>query len=560
MEDRVAAHEALIKLQSVTEAALAHLDLDDMLDELLVRIRDALSADTCAVLLLDEERNELVARAAKGLEVEVESGVRLPLGRGFAGRVAAERRPVILPDVDHADVLNPLLRERGVKSLLGVPLLAHGRVLGVVHVGTLSPRDFSPFDVELLEHVAQRAALAIEHGQLFEEERRARARLEKLESVTEAALAHLSVDKLLDELLARIRDVLGADTCAVLLLDEERGDLVARAAKGLEEEVERGVRIPLGRGFAGRVAAERRPVVLADVDHADVQNPILLEKGIKSLLGVPLISGDRVLGVIHVGALNPREFTSDDVELLQLVAERVAVALERAFVHEALLRLDELQRNFVAIASHELRTPVAAIHGAALTLHHRHDALAPATEEALRKVLLDQTTRLATLAEQLLDLSRLESGSFELQLQRVALRERIEALVLATAPSQVRAIDVQVDADVEVQADTDALDRVLGNLLTNAFRYGEPPIRISAQGSDNHVRISVEDSGGGVSAEFVPRLFERFARNPATAAKVTGTGLGLAIARSYAVALGGDLRYEPAEAGGARFVFVLPRA
>src|SRR5919202_961317 len=120
--------ERLRRLQSVTEAALAHLSLDQLLEELLDRVREALGADTCAVLLRDD-------------------------------------------DVDHADVLNPLLREKGIKSLAGVPLIVHGNVLGVLHVGSLTPRDFTSEDVEFLQLAADRVALGIDHGRLFETER-----------------------------------------------------------------------------------------------------------------------------------------------------------------------------------------------------------------------------------------------------------------------------------------------------------------------------------------------------------------------------------------------------
>src|SRR5437588_2816486 len=145
-------------------------------------------------------------------------------------------------------------------------------------------------------------------------------RLRKLQTVTDAALEPLALDALLDVLLTRIRTVLEADTSAVLLVDERTDELVARAAKGLEEEVERGVRIPVGAGFAGRIAAERRPVVLDDVDHADVLNPLLRETGIKSLLGVPLLADCRVLGVLHVGSRTARRFAAIDAGLMQLVA------------------------------------------------------------------------------------------------------------------------------------------------------------------------------------------------------------------------------------------------
>ena len=158
-------------LQRVTDAALAYLPADELLTELLERITEILHVDTAAILLLEPSGEMLRARAAKGIEEEVEQGVRIPVGRGFAGRVAATRTAVTIEDVDHADILNPILREKGIRSLLGVPLLVTGRVLGVLHVGSLTPRDFTADDRELLQLAADRAAIAIEHAQLFEERR-----------------------------------------------------------------------------------------------------------------------------------------------------------------------------------------------------------------------------------------------------------------------------------------------------------------------------------------------------------------------------------------------------
>ncbi|MGB2953012.1 MAG: GAF domain-containing protein, partial [Gaiellaceae bacterium] len=226
-------------------------------------------------------------------------------------------------------------------------------------------------------------------------------RLEQLQSVTDAALGNLSLDELLDELLERIRAALEADTCAVLLIDEEANELIVRAAKGLEEEMELGFRIPVGAGFAGRVAAERRPVVIDDADHADLVNPVLRKRGIRSLLGVPLIVQDRVLGVVHVGTLSPRTFTAEDVELLELVALRVAAAMERTLVHEELVRLEELERSFISLASHELRTPASVVFGIAATLYERGHALSDDQLDELREALYHQSLRLKRLIEQL---------------------------------------------------------------------------------------------------------------------------------------------------------------
>ena len=331
-------------LQRVTDAALAFLTEEELLQELLQRIAEILHVDTVAILLL--EGDHLHARAAKGIEEEVEQGVRLPLGRGFAGRIAAERRAIFIPDVDHADILNPLLREKGIHSLLGVPLLIEGDAIGVLHVGSLTPRTFTDQERDLLQTAADRAALAIDHARMFEEERRARTRLEALQRVTDAALAYLGEDELLQELLNRVAEIMHVDTVAILLLEGDQ--LHARAAKGIEEEVEQGLRLPLGRGFAGRIAAERRPIFIPDVDHGDILNPLLREKGIRSLLGVPLLVEGRAIGVLHVGSLTPRVFSPDESELLQTAADRAALAIEQARLYEQRRVAEALQRQLLS--------------------------------------------------------------------------------------------------------------------------------------------------------------------------------------------------------------------
>jgi len=544
--------ERVRRLQAVTDAALAHLRLDELLEALLERTREILEVDTCAILLLDEDTNELVARAALGIEEEVEQGVRIPVGGGFAGRIAAEKRPVILDDVDHGHVLNPILREKGIKSMLGVPLVVEGAVQGVLHVGSLVPRAFQDDEVELLQLVGDRAALAIEHARLYEAERAARERIEHVQAVTDAALAHLEVNDLLQVLLPRIRDILETDTCAVLLLDEHTNELVARAALGIEEEVEQGVRIPLGAGFAGRVAAEARPMLI-DVDTYEIYNPILRQKGIKSMLGVPLVVQGFALGVLHVGTLTPRRFTRAEVDLLQIVAERVALAIERARLHEELVQLDQLKLNFVAIASHELRTPATSVYGILKTLSDRGKELSDDVREELLEVGVEQGERLRRLLEDLLDLSRLDARAINVEPRAIVLKSALADVVHGALPAG-DAVELDIPSDLAAVVDPLVLDRVVSNLVANAARYGAPPIRIAAKQRDRHLRVTVEDSGAGVPRELEGRVFDRFARGGGQ----TGHGLGLAIARAYAQAHGGDLVYDPC-GRGARFELVIPQ-
>ncbi|MFZ0165623.1 MAG: GAF domain-containing protein, partial [Trebonia sp.] len=175
-------------------------------------------------------------------------------------------------------------------------------------------------------------------------------RLRDIESLTDAALSRLDEYALLSALVERVREVLRADTAAVLLLDQSARQLIATAASGIEEEVRQDVRIPLGTGFAGRVAASHKPVILTRVDHTTVRNPLLVDRGIRSLLGVPLLVGGRVIGVLHVGSLSGRPFEQQDVELLQLAADRAALAVHSLMSQDDALAAVALQRSLLPTA------------------------------------------------------------------------------------------------------------------------------------------------------------------------------------------------------------------
>jgi len=180
-------------------------------------------------------------------------------------------------------------------------------------------------------------------------------RLRDIQRITDVALSRLSDDQLLAELLDRVKRILAADTAAVLLLDPSSHYLVATAAAGLEEEVRQGVRIPLGRGFAGRIAAERRPVVLDRVDSTTVLNPLLIAKGLRSMLGVPMLAGGAVLGIMHVGSMASRQFTAQDTELLQLAADRAAIAVQSMQAGTDRTAVMALQRSLLPAALPEHR-------------------------------------------------------------------------------------------------------------------------------------------------------------------------------------------------------------
>jgi signal transduction histidine kinase len=256
-------------------------------------------------------------------------------------------------------------------------------------------------------------------------------------------------------------------------------------------------------------------------------------------------------------------FGGDELRLLATLGALAGLALDRSrlFAYErgtrvALERADELKTQFVALAAHELRTPVTSIHGIARTLEARLEQLTPDVTHELVRTLAEQTTRMASLVEQLLDLSRLEAHAIPIQPEPIAVRSEVEDIVSGAAGERTGDVKVDIEPKLVTVVDRNALERIVTNLVVNALRYGAAPVTLTAAQHDRHFRLAVEDRGEGVPHELVPQLFERFTRGPER--RGPGTGLGLAIAQAYARAHGGDLAYEAARPSGARFEVVLP--
>jgi len=353
------------------------------------------------------------------------------------------------------------------------------------------------------------------------------------------------------------------DRVAIFRYLDETDSIVPFAAHGGETGDAQRVPMPapLARIALFRRARESgRAVFSEDVRRDGALTERAIEAfGVQSLVVVPLMSEGRCLGFL-VGDRGGRSFQLDReaLDLLSAVGSFIAVVLEKAIEHSELRRLNELKSEFIAVASHELRTPAAVVYGIAWTLEARGQSLRPDRRVELRRTLLEQAERLRTLVEQLLDLSQLEAAAVRIAPERFRVRERLQELVRLAEDARAGEVVVDAHSDLTAVADLAAFDRIVSNLIANALRYGKTPVRVTATRADDELQVVVEDRGDGVPADFVPRLFERFSRGAPSAETTNGAGLGLAIAQSYAQAHGGYITYEPGSPKGARFNLVLP--
>jgi PAS domain S-box-containing protein len=410
-----------------------------------------------------------------------------------------------------------------------------------------------------------------ERARLLELEREARGRaetaLERLRSiqlVTEAALAHLGLDDLLRELLERIGEILVVDVASVLLLDAEGERLIPEGVSGLPIDLRTAsfeAGIPLGHGIIGRIAAERRGVVFDDLPPETRADPFLGAAGLCSLIGAPLGVEGRVLGVIVVGTRYHRQFVEADLDFLQIVADRVALAIDRARLYEAEQQARHeaaeaniavrLRDEFLSVASHELRNPVAGMKGAAQLLRRAEQRGQLDAVRLNRYVgMIEKTAnRLAILTDDLLDVSRLQQGALPLRPQPTDLTVLLQSVVerLQEQNETHRLVLDLGAAPCVATVDPDRVEQVVDNLLSNAIKYTPDggDIQVTLHCDDKGVELRVRDAGIGLPKGSLERIFEPFGRAPnAVQRNIEGLGLGLYICRKIGEQHGGRLWAE----------------
>jgi signal transduction histidine kinase/CheY-like chemotaxis protein len=511
----------------------------------------------------------------------------IALGPGtLVGLVGLERRTVQIDDArsDPRYEWRAALELGGFRTLLGVPMLTGGRVVGVIVLNRSTVAPFDERTIELVTTFAAQGAIATQNVRLFCELQEQSVELSRsvdelraLGEISQAVSSSLDVDEVLGTIVARAVELSGAEGGSIFEFEPPSGEFALRACFGTSAALAdrlRDVRIDLRDTFIGRTAAagEVRQAPDIELETPDPHFDALRRHGWRSIAIVPLRREDEVIGALTVRRHTPGEFAAAGLALLETLASQSATAIHNARMFRQLDRktreLEVASRHkseFLASMSHELRTPLNAVIGFSDVLLDRMFGDLNERQEEYVRDIRDSGRHLLELINEILDLSKIEAGRMELDRGVVSLPDLLEhsvAMVRERAARQGVALTLDVAPDVgTVPADELKLKQVVLNLLTNAVKFtpagGSVHMRAAIDGGE--AVVSVRDTGSGIPAEEQEAIFEAFQRGGRGARQTTeGTGLGLTLSRQIVEMHGGRLSMESRVGEGSTFSFAIP--
>jgi signal transduction histidine kinase len=508
------------------------------------------------------------------------------------GRIVTEKRPIHSADVTADDAYEerePLrvatVELGGARTFLAVPMLKESTLRGAFTIYRQEVHPFTDKQIALVQTFADQAVIAIENVRLFKEleERtgalaRSVGELQALDEVGRAVSSTLDLQTVLTTIVTRAVELTGTASGTIYEYDEAAQELQLRTTHGVDgalSEAQRALQIRIGEGAVGQAVQTRTPVQVSDIqdERYDTRiKPLLVQRGYRSVLAVPLLVEERILGVLVVLRREAGEFSSQTVNLLQAFATQSALAIQNARLFREIEdkghQLEVANRHkseFLANMSHELRTPLNAVIGFSEVLLERMFGEVNDKQDEYLQDILASGRHLLSLINDILDLAKIEAGRMELELADFHLPQAIDnALTLVRERAGRRGIALERSIDDrlgEFNGDERKIKQVLLNLLSNAVKFTPEGGRIEVGATlvDGFVEIAVSDTGIGIAAEDQEAVFEEF-RQVGTdeARKHEGTGLGLALSRKFVELQGGRIWVKSQLGLGSVFTFSLP--
>ncbi len=395
---------------------------------------------------------------------------------------------------------------------------------------------------------------------------RATSRMESLYKAGKAISTSLSVQSTLDVVASQAARLTGARVCMIFLHDTSSDEYEAVWGVGVEAEKLSSLRFQMGIGYHGQVVQTAQPLLVEDLAESVGAEELLASLRATNALIAPLISNESVEGTITCLDHEGGAFSIEDQEVLMHLASNATIAITNANLYERTKELDRLKSEFVAVVSHEVRTPLTSIKGSLELLGDERFHKLPPPQKELLSICQANTERLISLINDILDFSKLESSKLSLNIEASdvgrVVTEAVENIRNLAAQKGIE-IELRVDGSTgAIEADPMRVGQVATNLLGNAIKFSPEKGRIEvfASGEDGQVTISVKDYGRGIAPRDLSRLFQRFAQlDSSTTRKAGGTGLGLVISKGIVEQHGGKIWVESALGEGSTFSFSLPR-
>ena len=333
-------------LHQISESISSNLNLDEVLKQIIEIVVQVTHADASLLYLLDGHKEELILRASKNPHPKLIGRIRLEIGEGITGWVAKEKKPVAIPknasDDPRFKVFHNLPEDR-YQAFLSVPLIVKNEVIGVINVQHKRPHEYNHGEMALLTTIAHQVGGAIENARLYQEMKKKAMQIETLSKVSRTITSNRYLEEILHLIVTMTAEMMDSKICSIMLLNEERQELEIAATQSLSEAYRKKPPLKIGQSISGLAVKERRPIGVLDVTReANYMYPDLAEKeGLRSLLSVPMMLKDRVIGVINSYTSYEHRFSEEEIKLLQSVANQAAVAIENTKLMQRSLEMEE---------------------------------------------------------------------------------------------------------------------------------------------------------------------------------------------------------------------------
>jgi signal transduction histidine kinase len=569
------------RLIAATGAISASLDLKTTLEQIAEQTAYVLRLESAAACLFDEtgEAKSLHIWSRQDLSrLEIRSTIEALLRQTTTVSLIRERgEPVIIDDIftttlvsvpliEQLDIHSTALLPLGIHSIALLPLTTARKVIGCIIAPRYISYHWTADDVRLGLALAAQAATAIENALLFDALQRHHLQIEALHVVEQLLNSLPDPSQHLDLVLERIVEVRDLDAGMIFLLDQDMGHPTLVAHYGLPQAVSLELNEHSLRPFydvANRVMAGRKSLLIPNEWES------LRSWGFCDLMVVPVAARDTSIGVLLIGSHNPQVLTKEDLALFTSIGQQLGLALKNvqllrsASEMEALREVDRLKSEFLAMVSHDLRSPLTAIRTSVESLLDQGVVQSGLEQEHLLYNIASQASRLGRMVDQLLDLSRIEASVLPLDHEWIDLPVLIaDTIAKFVGTSAACRVEQDLPADLPLlYVDPDRLVQVLWNLLENACKYSPPgsPIRVEAKQTGTEVVIKVADHGLGIPAGDRKKIFQHFYRlGRDHRGHTQGCGLGLAICRGIVEAHGGRIWVEDRSGRGSVFHIALP--